>query len=230
MEIAISPQKVSRFLLITVSLLVLAHIIQISFYLFGDFDYIRYLDLDIEANLPTFYSSIAIELCALLLFGVFLCEQQRKSKDRWRWLGLSLVFVFLGLDEGTKVHEEIGDLMENIVNATGLLHFPWVIPYGVALLLLVAFYSPWLFRLPKKTRIEFITAGIVFVIGAIGFEVLSARENELYGANSISYTLYYTIEELCEMLGIVLFVEAILNHMGRAFGEITLKFNPKRIA
>ena len=197
--------------------------IQASIYLFTRFSYINFLDLDIERNLPTFYSSLAIEFCALLLFIVFIHEKQQKSRDKCHWFGLASIFVFLGLDEGTKLHEHLGDVMESLITTSGLLHFPWVIPYGSALIVLTIFYTPWFLRLPPSTRRGFFTAGFIFIFGALGLETLSAREYELNGSSSVTYTVLYTIEETCEMVGIALFSKYILRHMEETFREVTFK-------
>jgi hypothetical protein len=73
----------------------------------------RFLDLDRESNLPTWYSTIQW-FCAASLLGVFAIRNfsfsQRKS---WLLLALPLVFLGLSLDEMAQIHEKLGFLIEH---------------------------------------------------------------------------------------------------------------------
>jgi hypothetical protein len=50
----------------------------------------------------------------------------------------------------------------------------WVIPYGIASAVLALLYFRFVWQLPRVTRARFIVAGLLFVGGALGFEMLSA--------------------------------------------------------
>jgi len=67
--------------------------------------------------------------------------------------------------------------------------------------------------LPRQTMILFICAGVIFITGAVGIEIISAQEADLHGTESVLYSVLYTIEELCEMLGIVIFCYALLRYI-----------------
>ena len=100
------------------------------------------------------------------------------------------------------------------MDSGGLLYFLWVIPYGIATFLLGLFYLRFLWRLPSATRRRFIVAGIIFLTGAIAFDMLGGLEAETYGFNNVIYCALYTIEEFLEMLGSILFLSALLRHLG----------------
>lgn len=53
-------------------------------------------------------------------------------------------------------------------------------------------------------------AAVVFVFGAAGLDILSAKEAYENGTTTIYYSVVYTIEELLEMIGLVLFTGALL--------------------
>jgi len=179
-------------MLAIISFLVIAHSIQAYLFLEDLIEYVGFLDLDVERNLPTFYSSVAIEMCGLLLLFIYFYNRHIGNSYRWAWLGLSLIFIFLGIDEATKIHENFGDMVEPLVDAQGVLYFPWVLPYGIAVSILGAIYIPWLLHIPKKTCIRFIFSGIVFLSGAMGAEIISALYAEQYGTSSPQYTWTYT--------------------------------------
>lgn len=71
----------------------------------------------------------------------------------------------------------------------------------------------------------FIISGAIFLTGAIGFEMLSARHDSLYGINSITYKAYYTCEEFLEMLGIAIFIYALLRYLTSNCQSIRISIN-----
>lgn len=226
MVIQVSANKIASILTGIISFLLVAHCIQAYLFLEGLIDYVRFLDFDIERNLPTFYSVVAIEIAAFLLFVIYLCQKQKDGEYLWAWLVLSILFAFLGLDEATKIHENAGDIISATFEATGIFYFPWVVPYSVALIFLSVICLPWLFSLPLHIRIRFILSAIVFLSGALGLEMLSAVYAEQTSLDSYEYIRTYTIEETLEMLGIVIFVHALIRYLLDTVNEITVKFTP----
>ena len=62
----------------------------------------------------------------------------------------------------------------------------------------------------------------MFLIGALGVEMLGAREADLHGHSTITYCVLFTVEEMLEMLGIILFIYALLRHLAAETGRISL--------
>ena len=148
-----------------------------------------------------------------------------KLLHTWRGrfgLGVLGLFLFLAVDEGTAIHEKIGSFLERYMDAQGALYFLWVVPYGVAALVFSLAYSKFVWELPQVTRLRFITAGAIFLVGALGIEMLGAREADLHGTNTITYCLLFTVEEMLEMLGIILFIYALLSHLAAETGSFSL--------
>lgn len=226
MKMTLSAKKISILFTSIIALLVIAHCIQAFFFLEGLIGYIHFLDLDIEQNLPTFYSVLTIEFAALLLFIIYLYHKQNNHAFQWAWLGLAIIFAFLGLDESTKIHENVGDIIGATFDATGIFYFPWVLPYGIALIFLSIIYIPWLISLPTSTRIQFIISAIVFLAGAVGMEMLSAIHAEQTSVDSYEYIRAYTIEETLEMLGIVIFIHALIRYICKMMSTVTIEFTP----
>ena len=79
--------------------------------------------------------------------------------------------------------------------------------------------------LSKRIKNLFVTSGITFVIGAIGFELLGGRHSDLNGEDNLTYSLIYTCEEFLEMLGIVIFIYALLIYLAKQFKPLTLSLN-----
>ncbi len=161
----------------------------------------------------------------LLLCAVLLAIHARRSRlnrdgNRFYWAILSAIFCFLAVDEIAGIHENLSDHLETFMEARGVLYFLWVIPYGIATILLGLLYLRFVWRLPPPIRKRFIFAGIVFLAGALGFEMLGAREADINSVETVAYCALYTIEESLEMLGAILFLSALLIHLG----PFTLRF------
>ena len=67
--------------------------------------------------------------------------------------------------------------------------------------------------------------GRVFVGGAVGIEVFSAYEADLRGSETIMYSVLYTLEELCEMVGIALFCYALMRYIETEYGYLRIHFD-----
>lgn len=164
-------------------------------------------DFNKELNIPAIYSGITLLFSAFLLLHIYLTKEGKKKLP---WLILSGIFLFLSLDEIIGIHERLIRYPRETFDLSGYLYFSWIIPYGIVTALIGIVYIPFLKRLPKKVMILFITAGFIFVLGAVGIEALSAKQYETFGSDNFGYFLYYTLEEFMEMIGISIFIFALL--------------------
>jgi len=213
-HIKLRSASIIKFLSIIAILLILLNSIMLIVYFYVDdskiFDFIQMVDLDQEANLPTVFSSAILLIAAFLFY--LLSQKSKTSQDGQYhyWLGLSTVFGFLGFDEGATIHETLGDLTEKYVNASGYLHYPWVISYGILVIILGFLYFRFFLKMEKKLFWSFMKAAAIFLTGAIGFELLGAKEASLHGSDTMLYCYYYTIEESLEMFGVIYLISILL--------------------
>lgn len=227
-QITLKPKPVGLVFLSVTGFLVLIHsVILILFFQIEDpavFYLLRWFDLDIEYNIPSFYSAFSILVCAGLFFVIATRERKSWNYTAVCWFGLSALFLFLSLDEAFKIHERIGDFVEGFFHATGYFYFPWILPYFLALLALTLAYSKFLWNLPRRTARQFILCGIVFVTGAAVFDMLGGREAELNGYDSATYCLLYTVEESLEMAAIAGLIYTLLSCIEFRFGYLRFSF------
>lgn len=232
MTIRLNPKQILRYFIALIFLLLLANLTAIIVklnYLDDNGNsiqstlrfLIRLFDFNSEKSIPTFYSSFALLLCSLLLLGIGINSKNRGSKYL-EWIGLSFIFVFLSIDEMLAIHELLVDVTKKFVSVSGLLYYAWVIPYSIGLLVLTMFYYKFLKQLPKKTFYMFFLSGFVFVSGAIGIESIGGLQHQVNGTDNLTYCLLYTLEELLEMVGVVIFIYAILCYQSFS---ISLKIN-----
>ena len=218
MNITFTPGSVFRLFLLIIGVLTYLNALGLifSFLYDGHFHtFIKYFDVGEERNIPTLYSVIALTVAATLL-ATNARHSWEKCDGQYRyWAGLALIFLFLAFDEGTKIHEQLGGVMKRWVTPKGYLYWLWVIPYGSAVLVLAAVYLRFMIRLSRTTRYYFILAALLFLGGAIGVDMLQAREAYLNidSDYTILYCVLYSLEEFLEMIGVAVFIYALLKNL-----------------
>lgn len=175
----------------------------------GPFALASSFSLSEEANVPTWYSSVLLFSCALLLWG-HAVQAQRTPTPRWtwHWRGLALTFLAISMDEVASFHERI--------NATahlgGALYYAWVIPFGAAVIVVGVFCLPFLAALPRPTRLRFVAAGALYVGGALGVELILGAWADQHGPMNLTYRLIDAVEEGGEIAGASLFLWSLACH------------------
>jgi hypothetical protein len=182
---------------------------------------IRLFDLDQENNLPTWLSSTNLLICAVLL--VFIAKVKRAQRDAYtlHWYGLCLVFFYLSVDEAASIHEATVGPVRNLVGASGAFFAAWVIPAMIAVSIFSLLYLRFLFALPRRIQALFVLAGGLYIIGGIGAEMLSWHyrspmydPENVVASRDLTYMMINHVEELLEMLGVAVFIYALLSYMG----------------
>lgn len=228
LRVHVEAEPVLRTLLGCITVLVAASTVTRLLYVSGpDFpfrDGISYLLwVDSEQSLPTVFSVVLLAGCALVL-GMSTAAIRREGRpDVGRWAGLTAIFVGLALDEWLSLHEELIDPMRSALDAGGIFYFTWIIPAAVAVVLIGAYYVPFLLRLPVETARLIVVAGALFVGGALGVEMLGGWLTENQGTDTVTYVLVTTVEETLEMVGAALFLYALLRHLRDHLGGARLQ-------
>lgn len=211
------PLKVTRTLLVTIGILLsLSLCSQLVKYNTGHdqvFGLVPLLYVDYEANLPTWYSSIALLAASFVLCLIALSKRFQSDQYTFHWFFLSGLFFLLSVDEVATIHECAIEPMRKLIDARGVLHYAWVIPGGLFVLAVGGLMLRFLISLPARTRNLFVIAGAVFVGGAIGVEMISAYHAFSHGEKNLLYALIITFEEAMEMLGVIIFIHASLEYL-----------------
>ncbi len=184
---------------------------------------------DDEQNIPTYYSSLLL-LGSGGLLAIITLNHKQTEVPFLEWGMLSLIFLMLGIDEITCIHEMCTTPTKSLIPTSGFLHFAWVIPYGLFLIVFCVCYLRFLLRLPKHIMVLFITSGLLFVMGAMGFEMLGSRQAYLHGGDTIGYAMLYSFEELFEMIGTSLFACTLLRYIAGGSGSLSISVERDRAA
>jgi hypothetical protein len=220
--------RVSDVLLIIVGALIALSLVgQCAKYLYGHTmlkGFVPTFYVDLETSAPTWYSSAALGLAGALLALIAAAKFKMSDGYRWHWALLACLFFSLSLDEIAMIHELPIDPLRERWGAGGLLYYAWVVP-GAALVGLVGIlYLRFFLKLPRRTQIGFLLAAMLFVGGAIGVEMLSGAHADAFGEENLQYALIVTIEEFLEMLGIVVFIRALLEYIQTNLGGLQVEF------
>ncbi|MBM3500269.1 MAG: hypothetical protein FJX74_16550 [Armatimonadetes bacterium] len=183
---------------------------------------LRLHDLDEEGNLPTFFSSLLLAFSALLLLCIGFAVADSEAREGRPWKALGAVFLYLAADEASRIHEYGCRLDALWLPDWGILNRRWVILGALFVLAMAAAFLPFVLRLPRDTRRRVLVAGAVFVGGALGVEMACAATFDAW-AGTPAVIVLRNIEEVLEMLGIILFINALLRHIGVHLGGLCVR-------
>jgi hypothetical protein len=254
MVLAIYAKMIVRILIIAVLLITLAGLAaRFALYMWGEVKFLeplRLFDVGEERSIPTWFESVLFLFCSMLLAVVTLAKRQRNDRYSLHWGVLSIILLLLSLDEVASIHEAIGQQSERLLHYTtgltpsGAIKFFWVVPGAIFVLIVLLAYLRFLADLPQTTRRLILFAGALFVLGALGIEMLTAQVVSSSGgiANwtesasggivgretasaipTILKGLQTSVEEMFEMLGLTAFVYALLAYIRSYVEDISIR-------
>lgn len=184
----------------------------------------RLFDLDQELAYPNWFSSLDMALSAVLLALLALAPSEKVNARAYGWL--AVIFAFLSSDEVVGTHEIVGEHLHALAHTSGALRFAWVIPVGALVAAVGACYVPFLLRLPRRRAAQYVVAGLIYVGGAIGMELVGGKVYAAAGeVVTKRYVVCYHIEEILEMTGIILFNGALIEQLAESLSAgAVLKF------
>lgn len=166
-----------------------------------------------EQTIPTWYSSLLLFAAALLFLLVSVGKSGIIARGRWLWTSLAVIFLYLSLDEAASIHEIAAKWLQTDFELSGFWTFGWQLAALPFLALFGLIYFRFWWRLPRATRLHFMVAGVVYVGGAFVVEGISAARWDALGGLSYGYLVIATVEELCEMLGVVILIYGLLTYL-----------------
>ena len=172
----------------------------------------RYWLMALEWNPSSWVSSALLALTAGAAFAV------GREGDRRRWNAVALVLLALSIDEIATVHERLAALP----GIPGIGSRGWAGAGLVLVAAVAAWLVPWALTLDRSLRGALLVGGAVFVLGAVGFEVLSGNRAEAVGEDGLHWVLA-TVEEDLELLGVLIVLRALLDRLARSGTALRLR-------
>ncbi|HWM34669.1 MAG TPA: hypothetical protein VNR36_10570 [Pseudolysinimonas sp.] len=182
---------------------------------------------DAEGNLFAWYSTIILAAVAV---GFFLIALTARGAGRpiWRFVVLGALALLLSADEAAYLHERLGNFAGDL-GLSSKFTYQWLL-LGVPIAIVVGLFVLWLARrLDKSLRWALIIAGVVYLAGAVGGEVIGGvlKKTDAFSGDAliVVYDIEVLIEEGLEILGAILAFRAVLRYLRISNGPEGLAFS-----
>jgi hypothetical protein len=190
--------------------------------------FVRLFYVDAEGNIPSFFSAMLLFLASLLLAFITVLKRSTGDSYRYHWGMLALLLLFMAVDEAVGLHEMSNRAGWSIAGHQGIFHYGWVI-FGIALTGVVTLaFLKFFLSLPPLTQVQFFRAAAVFMGGALGMEILGGYYAGSHGGEqSFQFSMFVTVEEGLEMVGVVVFINALLTYLAHHHEAVLFRFSER---
>lgn len=230
-QISLNPSLVVRVLAAVTFLLALASIGgQLMVYLTRHdtvYGLVRLFNVNNEQNVPSFFSSFLLLVAGFLLALITLLKRKEAAANATYWAMLSIGFLYMAVDEAASIHELLNSPLRRLLSGVnlGAFSFPWVFCGMLVVVVLALVFARFLAHLPARTRLTFLIAGAIYLLGAIGFELIGGRYLTFrHGVPDLTLSVLETIEESLEMAGSIILVRGLLEYLVANYGEMRFRF------
>ena len=211
---AVLPDGLTRTALLVVAALAVLHVlVSVLDTQVADFPgrdpLVRLFDLDGERGLPAWFSTVVLAAVAQQLWLLARDGGATGRAGRTERL-LAVVFAYLSLDEMTSLHEQTITPLRRAFDLDGVLSFAWVLVFVPVALAVGLLSLGWLRSLPREAGRLVVLAGVLYVGGAAGVELVGAQLFSLGQVDSLAYALVVVVEEVGEMLGALLMLAVVV--------------------
>lgn len=191
------------------------------------------VNVDREHNIPTWFSSAEILVLALSFFALAFHESRtrRRRLALVFWLACGAVALFLSMDETAQIHEALGDVAGATFRSAEvgtltyyLSTFPsyyWALVYVPVAAPAFVVFAWFAIKELVGNRALAILGLVVYFSGALVLDHLEGHygspQHERLLWTVVDHTFRFDIfllEELFEMVGVFLVLEAMLRHLG----------------
>ena len=217
----VKPQRLITGLLLMVGALAVGHLLSVPLGQWS-WQFERLFCLDLESNLPTWFSSL---LWAVTALAAYRCAHYAfLPRHRSAWMVMTCVLIFLSCDEVAMMHENFSRALDRrLFHGALISRFPvgfWPLIFGPAIGVGVI----WLGRELRLCLCGSAAAGRrvalgigLLLVGGMGFEMIA----NLLAAPSLTrlYNIEVLFEELFEMLGAIAILSGLLLHQRFLQGE-----------
>ena len=188
-------------------------------------------NVDAESNLPTWFAAFLLQVSALIAWSIGDYDAPRERK--W-WRGIAALLLVMSLDEVANLHHAPTRMLRDITGVQdGLLLNAWILPGALVILLVGACYLRFLLRRPLWFAVWFACAAALFVIGAVGLEILSSViEYEAGGfaydgrtTYSLAFEMTAVLEEVFEYAGSLLALFLLLRYAAAMGARFSVTFS-----
>jgi len=217
-ELELDRRRLRRTLLAVIAVLSVASLLaQVAMY---PLDYesggglIRLFNANGEANIPAYYSALALLACGVVFGAIGATEREASRAAARRWTGLAVVAALASLDEAAGIHETVGELIDRAFSPGGYFYFVWVIPAAVVVLAMALAYRPFVAHLEPSLRRALVLGAALWAGSALFLELVEGRLiSSGYGVGSFRQGVVGSLQETGEMLGLLIILDGLLRYL-----------------
>lgn len=200
------------FILMHLILFYLHHNFELTDFLY---EIVRRFNMDREASIPTWYAQMILATLSLAFAYVTFFKFKAQDKFKNHWLAISLIALYMSIDEGSELHELATNPTQDLLDiSSGPFFFAWIIPAMIVVLLISLIFLRFFLHLPKRTQFFIFSGAAVFIIGAVGVEMISGA---YWQAQDFQYDMIYrslnALEEGLENFGTIIAIYGILDYI-----------------
>lgn len=181
-----------------------------------------WLDVNAEASIPTWYATVTLMACGVLLAIIAIDARVRGRPYALHWALLAIGFGLLSLEEVIGVHSQATKVLRSAVSITDGAGY--VIVLGLIVLVglgvLAWAFGRFYLALPRRQRVLFTTGLVIYLVGVFGSDAVGDYLHDAVGEGSLLYIVVLTVEEALEMTGVLLILTGLLDHIARSVGRV----------
>ncbi len=200
-----------RPLLMVWLVLVSLHLVTIPF---ADAIWHRLFNLDDEKSFGTWFSVVILSCGGVLSLATATQVRDRAVAFGWGMVGV--IMLAMSVEELVMMHEATSVRLAAALQATGYLRFAWVLVGGALAGVVLVMGWPLLARLPAEIRSQLLVAAALFLLGAIGVEMIGGNLYSIGMVGTPSYAIATAVEEALEILAVLVGIDALLRFRRQA--------------
>lgn len=183
-----------------------------------------WLNVNSEGSIPTWYASITLMSCAVLLAIIAIWARRAGRPFGLHWATLSIAFALLSLEEIIGVHSQAFKVLRTA--ASGISGAGYALILGgllvAGLIVLAWLYGRFFLHLPSRWRTLVLVGMAIYLTGVFGTDAIGDSLRTVFGEDDIVLLLVLTLEEVLEMSGVLIFIYCLLDYIRRFVGDISI--------
>ncbi len=184
----------------------------LKFAVYWDFAYtfVESFWLDAEFGVPRFFATGLLFIVALAAGANGLVALRRNDAHWKQWAVASVAFALAGVEKIAGLHDRYGAMVYRFVedNAIGRAAALLSVAVGLGI---AAWLARFVAGLPIPVRRRIAAACAIFAVASIGLEWLGSEVTDVHDTSAIiRYFVCASLEEILEMIGTLVFLNAFL--------------------
>ena len=175
--------------------------------------FIDEFNMDNEYVLQSYFSGLLLLTAGFLLCIIAAYKKKVKASFVLQWTLLGIIFLYMAVDEVIQIHEHWQVPLSNLITSKGYFSIDWVRSAVILVAIFGLLYIRFFFKLPRKSMLLFGLSGTVYLMGVLGLEMLAGEYVSTYHQWGYDYGMLVAREETLEMIGISLFIFALLDYI-----------------